>query len=346
MPAKRVDNIGELKNVYFLYGDEELLAEAALERLKGRIAEEVDTDFNMEVLDAAEVGAERIIDAAETIPLLSPRRLVLVKDVDCMSRSDLARLASYLESPNPATILVLVTRFPQSGQPRDTKATKRVEGTALFKAASQAGDVLKFTISGRGKRSRLEEFVSDSFKKRGKEVTAEARQALLERTGNDLRELEGAVERVSLYVGDRPEVELEEIELLTVPSAERDIFEFVDSVAERRRDLALYLFNRLMRQGESPQRLFGLLLRQYRLISRVKSLSSDHDYGEIASSVGVPPFIVSKCLQQSKRYSAERLRGLFGEFRRAQLELHSTKYLPDREYQETVMEMLIVRLIG
>ena len=346
MARKRVQSIGELKNVYYMYGDEELLAEGALARLRERLGAEVDPDFNMEVLDAAEAGADKVIDAAETIPLLSPRRLVVVRAVDGMSRADQAKLARYLESPNPATILVLVARFPQSGQARDAKSLKRVEGTALFKAAAGAGEVLKFSMGGRGKRARLEEFVTECFKKREIKATPEARDALLERTGNDLREIEGAVERISLYTGEQPEVGVPEVELLTVPRAERDVFEFVDAVAERRRDLALYLFNRLMRQGETPQRLFGLLLRQYRLISRVKSLSGDHDYGEIAGKVGVPPFIVGKCLQQSKRYSSERLRGLFAEFKRAQVEMHSTRYLPEREYQESVIEMLIVRIIG
>lgn len=346
MPRKRVDSIGELKNVYFMYGDEELLAEEALARLRKLLGAEVDPDFNLEVLDAAEADADQIIDAAETVPLLSPRRLVVVRGVDNLSRSEQEKLAAYLESSNPATTLVLVARFPQSGQPRDAKAIKRLEGSVLFKAASSAGEVLKFSMAGRGKRTRLDEFVTDCFKKRGKKVAHEARDLLLERVGSDLRELEDVVERICLYVGEQPVVGVPEVLLLAAPGAERDVFEFVDAVADRRRDLALYLFNRLIRQGESPQRLFNLLLRQFRLISRVKSLSLDHDYGEIAGRVGIPPFVVGKCAQQSKRYSSERLRGLFGEFKKAQVEMHSTKYLSEREYQESVMELLIARIIG
>ena len=80
MTAKKVERISELKNVYLLYGDEEMLMESALAKLKERMAAEVDLDFNMEVLDAAEAGLERVVDSAETVPLLSERRLVIVTD--------------------------------------------------------------------------------------------------------------------------------------------------------------------------------------------------------------------------------------------------------------------------
>lgn len=346
MPRKRVESIGELKNVYFMYGDEELLAEEALKRLRERIGAEVDADFNLEVLDATEVDGGQIIDAAETIPLLSPRRLVIVRSVDSLSRAEQAKLARYLESPNPATTLVMVARFPGSGQARDPKALKRIEGSELYRAAAGAGEVLKFSIAGRGKTAKLDEFVNDAFRKKGKRIAPDAKNLLLERAGSDLRDIENAVERICLYIGEQATVGIEDVELLTVPLAEQDVFEFVDAVADRRRDRALYLFNRLMRQGESPQRLLGLLLRQFRLISRVKALSLNHDYGEIAGRVGVPPFVVSKCARQAKRFSPERLRGLFGEFRRTEVELHSTRYLPEKEYQESVIEMLIVKIIG
>jgi len=141
-------------------------------------------------------------------------------------------------------------------------------------------------------------------------------------------------------------VSTEEITQVVVPSAEQGIFELVDSVADRRRDLSLYLLNKLIRQGESPQRIFGLLLRQFRLIARCKSLARDHEYQEIASTLGIPPFLVGKCLKQSNRFSSDRLRSAFGEFRQAQVEMHSGRYLSEKEYQGAILEMLIVKIIG
>lgn len=346
MPRKRVDSIDELKNVYYLYGDEELLAEEALKRLRGLLAAEVDAEFNLEVMSAPEAGAQRIIDSAVTVPMMSARRLVIARDVDKLSRKEQEALAAYLEYPNPATTLVLVAHLPVAGERRDANTIKRVESSALFKSAKAAGEVLKFTMAGKGKQQKMEEWVTEKFNKRDKRIDSAARALLIENVGRELRDLEDAIERVSLFAGDKAMIGISEVSEVVLPTAEQGMFELVDAVADRRRDISLYLLNKLLRQGESAPRIFSLLLRQFRLIARCKSLATDHEYGAIASELGIPPFLVGKCMQQAKRYSAERLRAIFGEFQRAQVELHSTKYLAEGEYQGHVLETLIVNIVG
>ena len=346
MSPKRIESIEKLKNVYFLYGDEELLMEEALGRLRKLLSSEVDPDFNLEVLEAIDKGVEHIIDSAETVPLMSPRRLVIVREVDKLSRKEQGKLAEYIESPNPATVLVLVAHFPSPGDKRDTGTIRRIEGSELFRKAREVGEALKFTFGQRGKQQKLESWIGDEFAKRGKKVSEEAEDMLLETVGRELRNLEDAIERTCLYSEDAVLITAKEVEKVVVPSAEQGIFDFVDAVADRRRDLSLYLFNRLMRQGESPLRVFNMLLRHFRLIARVKSLAAEHDYQQMASRLGVPAFLVGKCIQQSKRFSSERLRSTFLDFKQAQVELHSSSYLNEREYQSSITERLITRIIG
>jgi len=51
-------------------------------------------------------------------------------------------------------------------------------------------------------------------------------------------------------------------------------------------------------------------------------------------------------MNQARRYSSDRLRSVFTEFKKAQVELHSSKYLSEREYQGTVLELLVAKVIG
>jgi DNA polymerase-3 subunit delta len=346
LPRKRVQNIEELKSVYFIYGEEELLVEEALKRLRDLLSAEVDADFNIEVFEAPEAGAERIVDSAETVPMMSSRRLVIARDVDRLTRKEQDVLSAYLDRPNPDTTLVLVAHIPGHGEQRDSKTLKRVEASSLFKKGKVVGEVMKFSMAGRGRQQKIEEWVGKAFKKRGKRIDPAALQMLLERVGRELRDLEDAVERLSLFASDRNTIEMSDISEVVVSAAEQPIFELVDAVADRRRDISIYLLNILLRQGESPERIFGLLLRQFRLIARCKSLSVDHDYAAVASQLGIPPFLVSKCLQQARKYSSDRLRSAFGEFKRAQIELHSSGYMGEPDYRAHVLEKLIVNVVG
>ncbi len=347
MAKKRVEAIGDLENVYYIYGDEELLVEQALARLKSLFAAEADADFNIETISAPDAGAGRVIDSAETMPLMADRRLVIARDVDRLGRKEQQAIAAYLERPNPATTIVLVASVPTAGGPRDSNALKKVEASPLYKKAVEVGgQSLKFTLGARGRQKKVEDWVGDEFKRRGKRLEPQARDMLIKMVGRELRDLGDAVERVCLYAADSNTINAGDVAKVVVPAAEQGVFEFVDAVADRRRDLSLYLLNRLVMQGESPHRIFSLLLRQFRLIARCKSLSHDHEYGQIASILGIPPFLVGKCLKQSAKFSPERLRSAFGEFRRTQLEMHSTRYLGEREYLSAMLEMLIVRIIG
>lgn len=344
MPRKRVQKIEDLKNVYYIYGDEELLVEENLARLKGLFAGDADADFNLEVISATDAGADHIVDSAETIPLLASRRLVIARDVDRLGKKEQEKVIKYLDRPNPATTLVLVAAVPSG---RESGTLKKVESSALFKKAVEAGgETIKLSYAGRGKQQKLEDRVAEEFAKRGKKAQPAARDLLIEMVGTELRDLSDAVERISLFVPDRAAITPEDVRAVVVPAAEQGVFELIDAVADRRRDLSLYLLNRLIRQGESPQRIFSLLLRQFRLIARCKSIGKTHEYGEIASVLGIPSFLVGKCMKQATRFSSDRLRGSFGDFAKAQVEMHSNRYLPDKEYQSAILEMLIVKLIG
>lgn len=345
MARKRVDSISELKDVYYVYGDEELLVENAIKRLQGLLSSEVDADFNMELLNAPEVGVERIIDSAETMPLMSDRRLVVVRDINLLSRKQQETLVSYLDRPNPATALVLVAHVKPAGQTQDAGAIKKVEATPLFKKVKETGETLRFSI-GRSREQKVAEWVTEQFSRRGKRIETVARELLLQKAGSDLRDLESAVERICLFAADDEVIGPGVVAEIVVPTAEQGVFELVDAVADRRRDISLYHLNMLLRQGESAQRIFSLLLRQFRLVARCKSLAVDHEYRSIASELQVPPFVVGKCLQQARRFSSERLRSAFGEFSRAQMELHSSKYLPEAEYQAHILELLVTRIVG
>lgn len=346
MTKKRAEGIDELKPVYLIYGDEEYLANEALGRLRGMFEMEDSGGLNIEVLDISDTDAKRIIDTAEVTPMISSRRLLIVNGVDKLSKKGKEELGKYIERPNDKTVLVLVTRFPKPGETRDANIIKRIESSTLYKQVKISGETLKFTQVKKGRQGKIELWVRSEFKNRGKKITDEVVSALFEKVGTELRDLNTAIEQVCLYSG---EIELVSVEMVSDTihgSASHGVFELVDTVAERRRDLSLLLLNRLVEQGENPQNLFNLLLRQFRMIAKVKSLRMTHDYREIASVAGIPPFLVSKCDNQARRFSTERLREIFLEFKNAQYELYNVRYLPSNEYQSFIIEKLIVAIIG
>src|SRR5450759_1301917 len=98
-----VNDLADLKPVYLIHGSEELLLERAVRRLRDRVASVADLDFNLEVFEADQASAEDVVNAANTMPFMSERRLVIVRAFEKMSSDEAGRIADYAKDPAPYT---------------------------------------------------------------------------------------------------------------------------------------------------------------------------------------------------------------------------------------------------
>jgi len=71
------DNISP---IYLLYGEEEFLIEGMLARMMELLVPGETRDFNLEIYNGLDVSVEEIITSAETYPVMSDRRVIVVKE--------------------------------------------------------------------------------------------------------------------------------------------------------------------------------------------------------------------------------------------------------------------------
>ena len=219
--------LGDLKPVYLIYGSEELLLERAVDRLRDRLAAVADLDFNLETFDGPSTSADEIIGAANTMPFMSDRRLVIVHEVDKLDASGLEALAAYARDPAPFTCLVLV-------------ATKIARNSKLYRAVAASGVAYEYAAP---KRSEYAGEVVKMLLARGKRISHPAAQTLVELVGRDLRRLDTETGKLAAYVGDSSVVSEEDVSQVVAAGAAASVFELTDAVGERDTRLALRLLS-------------------------------------------------------------------------------------------------------
>ena len=64
--------------------------------------------WNYDVIEG-KATASRIAAAANTLPMMGERRMVLVRDLATLGAEELGKLVEYLDSPSPSTVLVALT---------------------------------------------------------------------------------------------------------------------------------------------------------------------------------------------------------------------------------------------
>ncbi|GAW93463.1 DNA polymerase III subunit delta [Calderihabitans maritimus] len=292
----------EIAPVYLFYGEEKFLFQEVLEALKNKIVTSGCSDFNYDVLDGSEVPVARIVEAANTLPVLAERRLVVVKEAEMFrsrsaeksgSKDEEKMLLDYLSRPLPSTCLV----FTVEGK---VDARKR-----LYRAVQEKGEVVNFPLL---KGKALSAWVKKRVEQRGKRIEFPALQYLVAAVGENLFLLENEIEKICTFLGDKDIITLSDITDLISKTEEGNIFRLVDAIGERKTEKAVLLMREMLNWGEPPLKILFMIARQFRLMLQVKGLlEKGFSEKQIARELQLHPYVAQKCLQQSRNFSRANL---------------------------------------
>ena len=247
---------GEVAPVYCLYGEEEYRREQALNQLLDALLAEGARDLNLDQIRPGEAETGSILGSARTLPFLAPRRVVLIRGVEELSREQQEELLAYLDDPCPTSCLVL--------------AARRLDlRTRLAAALQKKGMLLRFD---RLEAESLKESLLAAANEQGVRLQPEAINLLMALVGDDFRQLIYNVEKLALFVGEHKEISAKDVEALVGETRVRSIFQLTDAVSSRNLDIALRCLTSLLESGEEPLAIIGMLARQIRLLIRAKAL--------------------------------------------------------------------------
>jgi DNA polymerase-3 subunit delta len=324
--------------VCFIYGTEELLMEEEIQSLLDRTLGPKERALNYHVFSGEEHTSQEIVEAAQTLPMFAKYRFVLVKEAEKIDPENMEVFRKYIENPSPATSLVLRAQAvgPWKGLlPRIEKVGKVVEHSRL------KGKALVSWI-----RSRMAE--------KGKTISEEGADYLLEVVGDNLHHLENALEKAFLSAGVRTTVELSDLEGTVADVKISTVFELTDAIGRQDVPKALGILEKMMsskavsfRREEGASKmddpvpvLLSMMARQYRMIWKVKEELSDRQgAAEAARALKMSQWTLRNLIDQSKKFTKSSLRS--GILKCHQTDLAIKK---GRGPKELLMEKLVIDL--
>lgn len=286
------DKSTELLPVYLIVSEQPMLVEQALARLKSRIGDAADLDFNMQVFDGESAAPDDIIIASNTMPFASDRRLVIVRGVEKLNKEGMDALTDYAADPSPTTVLALT-------------GEKLAKNTRLYKAVERLGGVVDRKVD----RRDFPTLVRRMFEERGKTISSEGAEEMVAAVGYDLRRLSVEVEKAVAFVGERGEVTRADIDDVISTTAPTKIWEFTEALGDRDCRRALARAADLIGEGESVHGLHAMGVRTVRDLIAVRALLDRGMSGafEIARELGRPDWQVKRLVRQARAFHAEEL---------------------------------------
>ncbi len=315
---------GKIPRVLYLFGDEPYLIERGIEGLRTKIIPAHLQEFNRDVYSAGEVPASRIVDAARTVPMLNPWRFILVKEADRFAPGDIDQFLPYIEEPSPSTCLVL---WGDTGG----------HWKQFFPKIRGVGAVIQIKSFFAGK---LIGWIKREAQACGKGMTREAAEYLKDMVGNRLRDLHNEIEKTVAYVGEKPVIELEDVEGVVSEVRTRTIFELTDAIGTRNSLEALRILRRMLQAGEAHLKILSMIVRQFRLIWRAQDrVSRGVEKEELGRRLKLHHFYLESILEQTANFNEDNLREGFRRFLQTDLAMKTTTLS-----KELLLEHMVVDL--
>jgi DNA polymerase III subunit delta len=168
---------------------------------------------------------------------------------------------------------------------------------------------------------------------------AQALKKLIFYVGSDLWQMKNEVAKLKNYAKDR-KILPEDVDLLVRPKIENDIFETIDSLAQKRKDKALYLIHKHLEKGESPLYLLSMITFQFRNLLTVKDLAERGVLPyDIAKRSGLHPFVAKKTYWQAEKFRLPQLKKIYHQIFQIDLSIKTGKMDP-----ETALDVLVASL--
>lgn len=324
-----LDKAGKAKRqpVYVVTGDEDFLKRRALHAIQELIVGDADPSFAVSAYAGDKADFATIKSELDTLPFLTDRRLVIVEQADPFVTKFRGPLEKYVAQPSATGVLVLdVKSWPSN--------------TKLAKLVPDAG-----TIVGKAPAAyRLPAWCVEWAQSRyGKKLPADAAELLVELVGAQMGVLDMELDKLAAYAGDRPAIELADVDALVGRSRAANVFKIMDAVGEGKPAEALKILAELFEEGEAPLAVLGALgaqLRRLATAARLHKLGAGLDDAMDRAGVAKWPQARESARKQMKHLGWGRLDKLFDWLVEADAGMKGGSPLPDK----LQLERLIVRL--
>lgn len=305
---------------YLLHGENELERTEQVADFKRKVGDESVRDLNTTVLDGRKTTLSELQHAADAIPFLAEKRLVIVEGLLARlasrksksgddpeddsaptgsAKDFLNNLVAYLPNVSESTRVVFV-------EAQTIKPTHAVLKLALKQTGKT---VIEFPQPQAGE---LTAWILKRAKKHGGEIDRAAATKLAAMIGGDLRRLDQELEKLITYVNAQRTVTEKDVVLLVTDSGLSNIFDMVDAFGRRDGKKAARELHHLLDQGDNPLGLLAMIVRQFRLLIQVKELSEQSlPPDTMAKELKLHPFVVKKIGEQARNFSLPQLETIY-----------------------------------
>jgi DNA polymerase-3 subunit delta len=341
-PAEAITNAkkGKLLSLYVLAGEERFLRDQVVAEIRTAALGGGIPAFNEDKFQAGEVDVDKVIAAARTVPMMAPKRFVLVRGVerwdsardgdssdDDAKTSPLDKLATYAAAPIDSTCLVLVA--------------EKIDGRRkLMTLAKKNGFLVSCeTLDNRS----LVDWIADRVRGKGHAMDRDVAELLAAIAGPELAYVNDAIERLSLYAGANAPIDEAAVGECVARVRTADTWALVDAVGKRDLGAAFRILSDIYDPRDRGLPLLGALAWSIRQLAKYQAATAQgQSPDEAARKAGVfQPFRARELAQKARGFRGKEVERWILVLSETDIALKSSRRAAD-----AILEDMLTRMCG
>lgn len=325
-----------LKPAYIFIGQEEYLMNDSINRLKKKYKNSFE-EMNFINIEGKDGDLDILINACETLPFMSDKKIVILKDVkmflDNLDKDDEKEFYKYIDTLEDFLCLIFMD---------DSNSIKK--NMKIYRHLNKKKAAVDFSkFLGRD----LNKWVESILKRHNKKMSFSNINYFIERSSYrsrdvdlNLYDLENELLKIIDYSKDI-NIDKEDIDTILIRTIDTNIFEMLEAISRHDSSTAIKSFNEMYMSNEPVQRILYMITRQMRLILNYK-LYSKKGYNRpmIQEKLKIrTSFEFGKISSQASQWTIERLKDIMDEILDIDIKIKTTS-----SDDKLLLEILLVKL--
>lgn len=285
-------NKRQISPVYLLTGEENYYIDLLTSKFEEEILDEAEKDFNFTTLYGLETNAKEICSFAKQYPIMSEKRLIVVKEFQQMDKKELSSLSFYVEKPFDSTILVFVNKNKTIDKKFSDKVNK--SGIIFESAKLYENKVIPW----------IDKYVRD----KGFSIENSATNLIFECLGNNLQKIANEIDKMSINLKEGTQITQSNVANHIGVNKDYNIFELQNAIGKLNHTKINRIVDYLLSNtNENPiQAMLPNLFAYFVKIAMVSQLK-DKTNESVVSAIGVSPYFAKDYIYTSQIFSLEKI---------------------------------------
>ena len=316
---------GKLLPLYYLFGEDSYSLDITLAAIEETAKPFILSEFDKETYYGEDKDLLDVLNAASTFPFGSEKKLIIFKEFEKVR--DKKGLTSYSKSPQDFTILVFIHNGSITNLEAEPFKTLQ-ENEFIFEAKELKG-------------KNLLEWLISLAESKGKILTEENAQLILDISGENRNILEIQIEKIFTFLGEEREITYNIITALSSALKEYNIFDLQNAIAKRNKADSLKIAISMIDKGAEPTFIIFMLTRYFTGLLRINELKEQNLPEQAAARiVGTHPYYYKDYLKARTLYSDEKIYNAAQALLKADLSVKTTSI-----NEKTVISLLIAEIL-